>query len=37
MNLLLDTHAVIWFVTENEKVPEISKQHIENSDNICFI
>tara|TARA_R110002049_G_scaffold298454_1_gene488183 strand:- start:94 stop:489 length:396 start_codon:yes stop_codon:yes gene_type:complete len=37
MNLLLDTHTTIWFVTDNMKLPKSAKQLIENSENHCFI
>lgn len=34
MNLLIDTHAVIWFITENSKLPLKTKQIIEDT-GIC--
>lgn len=37
MNLLLDTHTAIWFITDNDKLPRSSKKLIENSDNYCFV
>lgn len=37
MNLLIDTHAIIWFITEDSKLPGKTKQLIESADNICFI
>ena len=37
MKLLLDTHAAIWFVTDNKQLPKSSKQLIENPENHCFI
>lgn len=37
MNLILDTHIAIWFVTDNDQLPETAKNHIENSGNRCFI
>ncbi len=37
MNLLVDTHAVIWFITDDNKLPKSTRQYIENKDNNCFI
>lgn len=37
MNLLLDTHAAIWFITEDDRLPIKAKVHIENPDNPCFV
>jgi PIN domain nuclease of toxin-antitoxin system len=37
MNILLDTHAVIWFITEDSKLPLASKRIIENPENNCFV
>ncbi len=37
MNLLLDTHAVIWFITEDPELPSKTKEIIENSENNCFV
>lgn len=37
MNLLLDTHTAIWFVTDNMHLPKSTKQLIENTENHCFI
>jgi PIN domain nuclease of toxin-antitoxin system len=37
MDLLLDTHAVIWFITEDSKLPLKTKKIIENIDNNCFV
>jgi PIN domain nuclease of toxin-antitoxin system len=37
MDLLVDTHAVIWFITEDQKLPGKTKQIIENIDNNCFV
>ncbi len=37
MNLLIDTHALIWFITDNDKLPLKTKQIIENKDNICYV
>jgi predicted nucleic-acid-binding protein len=35
MNLLIDTHALIWFITDNDKLPFKTKQIIENKENNC--
>jgi PIN domain nuclease of toxin-antitoxin system len=37
MNLLIDTHAVIWFITEDSKLPLKTKKIIENTENNCFV
>lgn len=37
MDLLIDTHAVIWFITEDSKLPLKTKKIIENSENTCFV
>ncbi len=37
MNYLIDTHALIWFITDNEKLPRLAKQIIENQDNNCYV
>lgn len=37
MDFLLDTHAAIWFITEDIKLPQNSKALIENHKNICFV
>jgi len=37
MNLLIDTHALIWFITDNDKLPLKTKQLIENKENNCFV
>jgi len=37
MDLLIDTHAVIWFITEDSKLPLKTKKTIENSENNCFV
>ena len=37
MNLLIDTHAVIWFITEDDQLPVKVKKLIENPENICFV
>ena len=37
MNLLIDTHALIWFITDNDKLPLKTKQIIENKENNCYV
>lgn len=37
MNLLLDTHVVLWFITDNSKLPKNLKLIIEDENNTCFI
>jgi len=37
MNILLDTHALIWFITEDSKLPLASKKLIEDPKNSCFV
>lgn len=37
MNLLIDTHALIWFITDSDKLPRRTKERIENKDNVCFV
>jgi PIN domain nuclease of toxin-antitoxin system len=37
MNLLIDTHAVIWFITDNDNLPLKTKQIIENKENNCYV
>jgi PIN domain nuclease of toxin-antitoxin system len=37
MNLLIDTHAIIWFITDDKKLPSKTKQLIEDRKNNCFI
>ncbi len=37
MNLLLDTHALIWFITDNDKLSSLAKHNIENKQNNCFV
>jgi PIN domain nuclease of toxin-antitoxin system len=37
MDILLDTHASIWFITDDEKLPLVSKNLIENDDNTCYV
>lgn len=37
MNLLLDTHALIWFITLDKNLPAKTKAIIENADNRCWV
>ena len=37
MNVILETHAVIWFITEDKQLPDSLKSLIENSENDCFV
>jgi len=37
MELLVDTHAVIWFITEDLKLPPKTKGIIEDTSNNCFV
>ena len=37
MNLLLDTHSLIWFINGDEQLPVKSRDLIKNLNNNCFI
>lgn len=37
MNLLLDTYVVIWFITDDKKLPNKIKSTVENTDNNVFV
>lgn len=37
MNFLVDTHALIWFITDHDKLPFKTKLLIENKENNCFV
>lgn len=37
MDLLIDTHAVIWFITGNKKLPAKTSKIIESEENKCFV
>ena len=37
MNYLVDTHAVIWFITADKKLPQATKSIIEDETNNCFV
>jgi len=36
MDLLVDTHAIIWFITDDSRLPNASKALIEDKRNTCF-
>jgi PIN domain nuclease of toxin-antitoxin system len=37
MNLLVDTHAVIWFITEDKRLSKKAWDLISDSENNCFV
>ena len=37
MDLLIDTHVLIWFITDDIKLPPKMRQIIENIENDCFV
>ncbi len=37
MNYLLDTHSIIWYLTEPWELSEIAKNAIQNDENECFV
>lgn len=37
MDLLIDTHAFLWFITGDKQLPEKTVKLIGNSDNKCFV
>lgn len=37
MDVLVDTHAVIWFITDDKKLPLNTKKILEDKDNKCFV
>lgn len=37
MDLLLDTHAFIWFLNGDNQIPDILKKEISNTSNKCYI
>ena len=37
MNLLLDTHAFLWFISGNSKLSSISREEIENPENLKLV
>lgn len=37
MNILLDTHMILWWLNNDPLLPEFSKKLISDSDTICFV
>ncbi len=37
MNLLLDTHALIWYITDSRRLPAKTRSLIELPENHCFV
>lgn len=37
MKLLLDTHALIWYITDNSQLPGTTRQLIEMPENSCYV
>jgi len=37
LNLLLDTHTLIWFLEGDERLGTVAKNHIENPNNTSFV
>ena len=37
MNLLLDTHILIWALENNPKLPKLAKEEIINGNNVVFV
>jgi len=37
MNLLIDTHVLIWFITDDGRLPIKVKQIIEGKENACYV
>ncbi|MCD4694942.1 MAG: type II toxin-antitoxin system VapC family toxin [Bacteroidales bacterium] len=37
MDLLVDTHAIIWFITDSGKLPINSKKIIKDTKNNCYV
>ena len=37
MNLLLDTHVIIWWLNNSPKLSSVHRDHIQNLQNICYI
>ena len=37
MKLLLDTHTVIWFITNDKSLSANAKKIIEDTSNVCFV
>jgi PIN domain nuclease of toxin-antitoxin system len=37
MIFLVDTHAIIWFITDDKKLPKVTKELIENKEHTCYV
>ncbi|MBO9613993.1 MAG: type II toxin-antitoxin system VapC family toxin [Dyadobacter sp.] len=37
MDLLLDTHAIVWYITEDSRLPMSIRRQIEDSTNKCYV
>jgi PIN domain nuclease of toxin-antitoxin system len=37
MNLVLDTHALLWLLGGDENLSKIAKKEIQNPENTCFL
>lgn len=37
MNILLDTHIVLWWLMDDENLPEMHRKIISNPNNFCYI
>jgi PIN domain nuclease of toxin-antitoxin system len=37
MKLLIDTHAVLWYITNSRSLPDDVRQQMETADNRCFV
>jgi len=37
MDLLLNTHAVVWYITEDSRLPMFLRRQIEDSTNNCYV
>ena len=37
MNLILDTHIILWWLDDNDSLPKKYRQEIADRNNICFV
>jgi PIN domain nuclease of toxin-antitoxin system len=37
MRLLLDTHVILWYLTDDERLPSKVKNEITKIENVCFV
>jgi len=37
MDVIVDTHAAIWFITDNKRLPKSSKEIMEDAKNNCYV